>query len=594
MLALAACGGGSGTLTQESSSGSGSGTGTGTTGNTTYSMGNGSGSGFQSGMIGVSSTNVSAGGTTSLQVAIVDQTGTLYTAGSVTVTFSSTCISQGLASVTASGSTSAGTNANTVVTTTGTADATYTAKGCSGSDVITASATVGSTNLTATGTVTVASAATGSIQFESATPTSIGLKGTKDVNSTLVFKVLDSTGAAKQGVVVSFALSTTVGGLSLSPATATSAADGTVQTVVSSGTVHTSVTVTASIASPALSTQSSELTVTTGIPASNTFSIAVGPATYASSTSSQACSNIEGYDTDGVTVPVTVSLADRYGNPVTDGTAVSFFTDGGKIDGSCLTGTGSGLTGPGTGACTVTWTSEDPRPSPTMPEPSTSIAPGRTMVLATAIGEESFTDVAETGFYQSGDPYVNLGEPYDDANENGQYDVGEHYLNYDGQSTYQGVVSGAPFVGIICNGTSPTSTCTENQLALGAQHLIIMSTAGVTLTCTSPGSCAGNGNALTVPVGGSASFSFNVLDGNGNPPPAGMTITSSVSGSIGSISSGASITVGCSTAAPGAGITYTVYVTGPTSPGSGTITVQATSPGTATMSPPLIIAVTAS
>jgi hypothetical protein len=552
-------------------------------------MGNGSGSSFQTGAIGISSTKVSAGGTTSLQVSIVDQTGALYTAAAVTVTFSSTCIAQGFAAVAASGSTTAGSNPNTVITTTGTADATYTAKGCSGSDVITASATVAGTSLTATGTVTVASAATGSIEFESATPTTIGLKGTKDVTSTLIFKVLDATGAPKPGVTVNFALSTTVGGMSLSPTSATSAADGTVETVVSSGTVHTSVTVTGSIASPALSTQSTDLTVTTGIPASNTFSIAVGPATYAASTSTQACSNIEGFSIDGVTVPVTVSLADRYGNPVIDGTAVSFFTDGGKIDGSCLTGSGSGITGPGTGACSVTWTSDDPRPSPTTIEPSTSAAPGRVMVLATAIGEESFTDLAETGFYQSGDPFVNLGEPYDDANENGQYDLGEHYLNYDGQSTYQGVVTGAPFVGITCTGTSPTSTCTENQLALGAEHLIIMSTGGVTLSCAS--GCT-SGNNLTVAVNGNTSFTINVVDENGNPPPAGTTITATATSGAGTISSGGSITVGCSTSSPGTGNTYAIYLSGPSAASSGTITIQATSPGTGTISPPLIITVT--
>ena len=121
-------------------------TGTGTA--TTYSMGNGSGSGFQSGMIGISSGTVSAGGSTSLQVSIVDQTGTLYTAAPVTITFSSTCISQGLAAVAASGSTSAGSTANTVDYHDRNRGCDVHCQGCSGSDVITASATLGSTNLT--------------------------------------------------------------------------------------------------------------------------------------------------------------------------------------------------------------------------------------------------------------------------------------------------------------------------------------------------------------------------------------------------------------------------------------------------------------
>lgn len=591
-LALAGCGGGgSGTLTGNSSKGSGTGTGTGT-GSTTYSMGNGSGSGFQSGMIGISSANVSAGGATSLQVSVVDQTGVLYTAQAVTITFNSTCISQGLAAVTASGSSSAGTTANTVITTTGTADATYTAKGCSGSDVITASATVASTALTATGTVTVASAATGSIQFESATPSTIGLKGTgQPSTSTLIFKVLDSTGAPKPGVAVNFTLSTSVGGLSLSPATATSAADGTVQTVVSSGTVHTSVTVTATISSPALSTQSSQLTVTTGIPASNTFSIAVGSAQYGAGggSSTLACPNVEAYTTNGVIVPVTVSLADRYGNPVLDGTAVSFFTDGGKIVGSCNTGSGTGNTGPGTGACTVDWTSENPRPTPLSPEPSTSAAPGRVVVLATAIGEESFTDTSGSGFYQAGDAFANLGEPYDDANENHNYDSGEYFLDYDQKGSYQGPPNPPVFVGITCTGTSPSSTCTDHELALQASALIIMSTSTVSIVC--PPSITGC-SALSVTHGTNVPITFNVQDGSTNPPAAGTTITVTASSGAGSISTGASIVVGCSNAPAGTGVTYTAYLSAATSPGSGTVTIQATSPGTGTITAPTIIPVT--
>ena len=117
---------------------------------------------------------------------------------------------------------------------------------------MTASDEVSSTNLTATGTVTVAAAAIGSIQFVSATPASIGLKGTGlNETSTVVFKVVDSSGGARPGVTVNFSLNTTAGGLSLAPSTATSGSDGSVQTVVSAGTEHTVVRVTATITSRA-------------------------------------------------------------------------------------------------------------------------------------------------------------------------------------------------------------------------------------------------------------------------------------------------------------------------------------------------------
>src|SRR5882762_2617982 len=199
-LALAACGGSTLSGTTSPTGGGGGGGGGGAT---TYSMGNGSGSSFQSGIISVSSASLSAGGTTSLQVSLVDNNGTLYTAASVTVTFNSPCVAQGLATIAASGSSTAGTTAGTVTTTTGSVSATYTAKGCSGPDVITATAVVSSTSLTATGTVTVAAATIGSIQFVSATPSTIGLKGTGPTEtSTVIFKVVDATGGPRPGVNV--------------------------------------------------------------------------------------------------------------------------------------------------------------------------------------------------------------------------------------------------------------------------------------------------------------------------------------------------------------------------------------------------------
>ncbi|MGC2499300.1 MAG: hypothetical protein WA374_16245, partial [Acidobacteriaceae bacterium] len=522
-----------------------------------------------------------------------------YTTAPVTITFSSTCISQGLASVAASGSTSAGSTANTVETTTGTADATYTAKGCSGSDVITASATIGSTNLTATGTVTVASAATGSLEFVSAMPGIIGLKGTgQPSTSTVIFKVLDSTGAPKAGVTVTFSLNTTVGGLSFSPVSATSAADGTVQTVVSSGTVHTPVTVTATIASPALSTQSSSLTVSTGIPASNTFTVAVGPAVYPGQTTTPpACPNVEAWDLEGVNVPITVSLADRYNNPVLDGTAVSFYTDGGKITGSCTTANGTG-TCQGTND-TVDWTSENPQPTPDTALPSKSSEPGRVVLLATAIGEESFDDANGSGFYQSGDTFTNLGDPYDNSQElsapqlysNSAYVLGDYFLDYKQTGQYAPPPTPPVFVGITCNGTTASSTCTENALAISQSALIIMSTGGAQVVATgATGAFALNGSGQIVTgTGSSGTITFTISSYYGdyspptaaNPISAGSTVAVTATG-VGTLSAtSGSFTEGCSTNP--AGDQYTIYLTSVPSPPSGYVTFQVTSAGTKTL-----------
>jgi len=562
-----------------------------------YSIGNGSGTAFVSGAIGLAVTGeLAAGGTTSLQLSIVDQTGTLYTGAPVTVTFNSPCIASNTAEILPSVASGTATAVTTITTSSGSINATYKANGCTGADVITATATVGSQNLSATGKVTVEAATIGSIQFVSATPTTIGLKGTGlGETSTVLFKVTDSTGGPRAGAAVSFALDTSVGGISLSPATATSASDGTVQTVVSAGTVHTVVRVTATIASPALSTQSSQLTVTTGLPASAAFSIAVGPATYAGSTSTYACPNVETYDEDGVTVPFTVRLADRYNNPVPDGTAVAFYTDGGHIVGSCTTPASTS----GDGTCAVTWTSANPRPTTADSPPV--LADGRAQVLATAVGEESFTDDNGSGFYQAGDPFSDLGEPYLSANESANYLLGDYFIDFNQNGKWDAATGS--FIGITCTGTLPSSTCTTSTLAIGQSHLIIMSTSNaiVTLIGASGGAQLTSNTiadaGLSIPVSGSGTLSVNVTDLHGNAMAAGTSISATSANTIVSVATTPSpLIVGCNSELqalnPGptlstgtylAADTYPITLTAGTTAGSGVVTITVTAPGTSSV-----------
>ena len=111
---------------------------------TSVAMGSPAGTGFQAGVLGITNASLSAGGSTSLQAVLQQSDGSLYTQ-SATVSFSSPCAAQGLATI-----------PSPVTTTTGIANATYSATGCSGSDVITATATIGGTPVSANGTVTVA------------------------------------------------------------------------------------------------------------------------------------------------------------------------------------------------------------------------------------------------------------------------------------------------------------------------------------------------------------------------------------------------------------------------------------------------------
>ncbi len=375
--------------------------------------------------------------------------------------------------------------------------------------------------------------------------------------------------------------------------------------------MHTPVTVTASITSPALSTQSTSLTVSTGIPASDTFTVAIGPATYSSQGVSTvpACPNVEAWDLEGVTVPITVSLADRYNNPVLNNTSVSFYTDGGKITPSCQTAGGTG-TCEGTGD-TVTWTSENPQPTPTTAFPSKSAEPGRVVLIATAIGEESFTDNSGSGFYQSGDAFVNLGDPYDNSQElpipqspytNSAYVLGDYFLPAQTGEPYAPPPTPPVFVGITCTGTSPTSTCTDNTLAIGQSALIIMSTGGAAVVpasatgafAISSGQIVPNPNTSTGGGGSTGTITFTISSSYAdytppsggsidvNPISAGSTIAVTAASTVGTLSTtSTSFTEGCSSNA--AGDQYTISLTAVPSSPTGDITIQVTSAGTKTL-----------
>lgn len=505
-LALAACSGGSDNTLSGGSGGGGTGgggTGGGGTGGTpTVSIGNGTGASFVAGEIALSATSLAAGGSSSLTVTLVDQTGTLYTDSTV-INFSSPCTAGGLASIVESA----------ITTVTGSATATYSATGCAGDDIITASADVGGVALRATGTVTVAAATVGSIEYESANPENIGLQGTggagRQETSTVRFRVTDSTGGPVAGSDVDFSLNTSVGGITLTPTTGVSDAQGLVQTVVSAGTVATSVRITATVtgSSPVIATQSDQLTITTGIPDQNSVSLSFESV------------NIEGWNIDGVSVQTTIRLSDRFNNPVPDGTAVTFTTEGGQIGGSCLTAT---TPTDGAGVCSVVFVSQAPRP-----------ADGRVTILASVIGEESFTDLDGNGRFNGSDIPQNIGEPFQDDDENGVYDSGSETFrdfNQNGVRDDQNAADYIGFNGLLCD-PSGGAVCSANET-------LFVSGTGVILLSSGSASCSNDvGGTIDISAGG-GTVTFIIGDNKGNgttpqPMPEGSTITASTTnGSI--------------------------------------------------------------
>lgn len=295
----------------------------------------GSGTPFSEGVAEVSATNLSAGGTATISVQIQDDKGNPFTQP-VDVNFSSTCATKNPAQAQIS---------SPVSSSNGIATSTYLAQGCVGEDQINVTANAGGISLSAVGTINVLQADVGSIVFESAEPENIGILGTGGVESSVVkFKVLDKNSNPVSNQNVLFELNTNVGGIGFSPTQATTNNDGVVQTVVTTGTVATSVRVTATVddnSALAITSQSKQLIVSTGIPDQDSFTL------------SAEVLNAEGWDRVGTEVKVTARMADAFNNPVPDGTTVSFTTEGGAIKDACQTVNG---------ACTVTWVSQLPRP----------------------------------------------------------------------------------------------------------------------------------------------------------------------------------------------------------------------------------------
>lgn len=530
---------------------------------TSISMGSGSGSSFRPNVLGLGSSSLSVGGSTSVTVTLVQSDGTLYTKPA-SINFNSPCVAAGTAAIQP---------AAVATTTTGQATVTYVAKGCAGSDQISATSTVGSQNLVATGTVTVAQAAIGSIAYVSATPTNIALKGTGDVGrpevSTVVFRVLDVSGGPRAGATVNFSLSSTVGGINLTAASGSSDAQGNVQATVNAGTVATTVRVTAQVVGSAtISTQSSQLTVSTGLATQGSFSIA------------PVCANVEGWEYDGTTTQLTVRLADRFSNPAPDGTAVSFMAEAGSIQAQCTT-TNTSTEG---GLCSVNWRSSNPR----MPD-------GRVSLLASAIGEESFVDTDGNGVFTAVDtfrttasaglPAHDLGEPWLDLNENGSYDAGEPFYDfYNNAALGQLGVRDAPdgkFNGPLCNDAARcpdlTADPARKYAPIGAQTVLIMSGSHALMTSTSGAAL----QPLSIPNKQTGTVTVWIRDVNGNPMPGGSVVTGTISGSGLTLNDPSSFTLGCSAQSPNVltgGLTQFTFNVTATASGSGLLTISVKTP----------------
>lgn len=546
----------------------------------------GSGDPFESGKAAVSIDTLSAGGTATISVSIQDDEGNPFNQP-VEVNFSSTC---------STASNPKAEISSPIVAVNGVATSTYLAKGCVGEDPINVSANAGGQNLSAAGSITVLSADIGSIVFQSAEPESIGILGTGgDESSTVKFKVLDTNGNPVSNTLVDFSLNTDVGGIALNPTSATTNDLGIVQTVVNSGTVSTSVRVTAKVngSTPVISSQSSLLVVSTGIPDQDSFSL------------SATVLNAEGWDRDGTQVEVTARLSDAFNNPVRDGTAVNFVTEGGDIQDSCTTVGG---------ACTVIWESQQPRPAGNslFDDPANPLRPqltafmgqsygGRATITAYAIGEESFPDSNGNGRFDaaeydqfingtniSGNPY-DLADAFEDFNEDGLFNPqqsggeaggdNEELVDFDSDGVFD--TPDTVYNGVLCSEPAHDG-CADGineDKSIYVRRSLVMVMSGstaygnITAVVDSDGSDNGDGT-MTIQGKSTGSASIIIADLHNQQMPAGSTVT--FTATAGSVASSSTFEWPSSNYNGGRG--FSVIVKGEEQPNSGSLIVEVETP----------------
>lgn len=394
---------------------------------------------------------LSAGGTLGLEVVVVDQDFNRFTSPTE-INFTSTCTVGNQATLD-----------ETTTSVNGNAKSTYEDVSCAGpegnQDTVVASVQVNGATVSATRGISLQAESAGAIEFVSADPESIVLRGTggqgAQESSTLTFRVRGALGNPLAQQVVKFSLDTQVGDTRLEPEEGLTNSEGLVTARVISGTVPTPVRVTAEI-NPAnadkITTQSDLISISTGLPDQNSMTL------------STTQLNPEANAFSGVEATIRAYLSDSFNNPVPDGTTVNFTTEGGSIQPTCNTVNGS---------CTVTWTSQDPRP-----------LDHRITILATAIGHETFFDtngnnqfdnsdggaitenpttdsgLRRTQYYASG--FIDHGEAWRDDDEDEVYSSGEIFIDYNNDQTRN--EADGKFNGPQCN-PDDTALCESSELS---------------------------------------------------------------------------------------------------------------------------------
>jgi len=365
--------------------------------------------------------NITVGGTSVVSAEVLDSNGDPMAAGTnVNFEVNNDSLGSIVSSASISGSS-------------GIAKATFSA-GTTSSGTVTVTATSGT--VSGSTTIDVGDATAGSIEFYSADPQIVVLKGAGGIEtSTVTFLVKDSSGNPLAGSqTVTMKLSGPNGDEYIdtddSPDTLdVGTVNGYATVVLHSGSIPGTATITATVSGtdPVLSTSSGVIAIGGGVPSAGHFSIAT------------TRKNLEGLAYNNVTADISVSIADRYGNyNVLEGTSVSFYSECGAIDRAVnLDAEGQGFVVFRTQLPrpeVVPMTIEDQKIVDAYNEKLGVVIPsylnprnGQCTIVAVSDGEEEFTDSNGNGVYDS--DYGSTGEPFSDTYDDIHLDKDDDPLN---------------------------------------------------------------------------------------------------------------------------------------------------------------------
>ncbi len=423
----------------------------------------------------------------------------------------------------------------------GNAIATFTGKSIPGTAIITATAG----NITQAVSIPIAAAGAASIEFVSATPQVIGLRGTGQTEvSKVLFSVTDVTGGnISDGTQIDFTMNGPSGGklpgdggeyigdaIDNTPTQASGVTTGGQVTIsLHSGNVSGPVTIIATVAGTPISTSTATISIGGGLPSAKHFNLAT------------TTFNLPGLRISGLEATETAFIADRFGNfDLLTGTSVSFYTEAGAIGRSGLTDA-RGIT------TSILRTQApipaDVRPAPTEPYYTSGHTfnprDGWLTVLATVQGEEAFNDANGNGNYDLGESFTDLGEPFIDKNDDGCRNSGtekncngvispsselfEEYIDVNGNGQYDGPN------GVWDGPNCPAAGCQTSKMIWTSIKLQFTDTEPVFYSTAFVPSGAFAVAPSSITKGGSGSFAVIYGDYNLGELEAGTTVAATAS-----------------------------------------------------------------